>query len=139
MVELHLSHLIAMQILLMQILFYGIGFLILIYLVLFVINLCLKLLEVITSFVLSAINPNYRRHQRLKRKLQKIPKHGYHAKASQTKSPGYAGLWHQLLIKTRFDIPTAERLVASCKLRHPFKSDRWCIEKCIRDLERDRR
>lgn len=47
--------------------------------------------------------------------------------------------WHQLLIRVKFDIPTAERLIEGLRRRHPDKSDRWLIEKAIYDLERDNR
>lgn len=82
----------------------------------------------------------------LKRRYQaKKPKSKYHrrqnsylAKATKTKSPGYSGAWHQLLKLIAFDVELAERLVSQCQRRHPEKSDRWCVEKVIWDLERDR-
>lgn len=37
------------------------------------------------------------------------------------------------------DAQTAYRLVTSVKTSNPQRSDRWCIEKALYDLERDRR
>jgi hypothetical protein len=34
---------------------------------------------------------------------------------------------------------TAIRLLVSIRTRHPHQDDHWCLEKAIRDLERDRR
>lgn len=67
-------------------------------------------------------------------------KHHYHSKAQKVaiSNHGYSGLWHQLLIRCNFDISLAERLVANCQKQHPNKDDRWCIEKCLWDIERDR-
>lgn len=81
------------------------------------------------------------RHQRLKRKYKQLSKYKTHAKAVKTSftSPGYSGLWHQLLIRVQFDIATAERLLYQCQQRYPHKNERWQIEKVIWDLERDRR
>jgi len=86
-------------------------------------------------------NPKARNHQNLRRKFQRGRQHNFHSKAAKAaiNNPGYAGLWHQLLIRVQFDVSTAERLVANCQRHHPGKSDRWCIEKVIWDLERDRR
>lgn len=46
--------------------------------------------------------------------------------------------WNQLLIRLQFDIPTAERLINSLRLKYPGESERWYIEKAIQDLDRDR-
>jgi hypothetical protein len=54
-------------------------------------------------------------------------------------NPFLAGLWHQLLIKCKFDVPTAERLILYLQQKHPGQTDRWYIEKAIRDIERDNR
>lgn len=63
----------------------------------------------------------------------------FDSKIRKSRSHGLSGLWHQLLIRVNFDIPTAERLVANLRRKHPTKSDRWLIEKAIFDLERDNR
>jgi hypothetical protein len=71
--------------------------------------------------------------------FSKSRKHKLHSKILKSNSPGLSGLWHQLLIRVNFDVPTAERLISNLKWKHPGKSDRWLIEKAIYDLERDRR
>jgi hypothetical protein len=62
----------------------------------------------------------------------------FDSKIRKSKSHGLSGLWHQLLIRVQFDIPTAERLVFHLKIKHPGQTDRWYIEKAIFDLERDK-
>ncbi|MBD2503142.1 hypothetical protein [Anabaena azotica] len=86
-------------------------------------------------------NPKPRNRQNLRRKFQRSHQDSFHSKAAKAAitNPGYAGLWHQLLIRVQFDVATAERLVTDCQRKNPSKSDRWCIEKVIWDLERDRR
>ena len=37
------------------------------------------------------------------------------------------------------DAGAAQRLVEQTRLRHPDRSESWCLEKVIDDLERDRR
>jgi len=60
------------------------------------------------------------------------------SKVRRSRSHGLSGLWHQLLIRVQFDIPTAERLIENLRRKHPGKDDRWYIEKAIFDLERDK-
>lgn len=48
-------------------------------------------------------------------------------------------LQSDLLILVKGDVPTAKRLLAQQRRKHPGKSDNWYLEKVIHDLERDRR
>lgn len=77
---------------------------------------------------------------RLRQKYQRFGQHKVHKRMARIahNSPGCAGAWHQLLTLVQFNVDTAERLVAYQKKRHPNKSDRWCIEKALWDLKRDR-
>jgi len=91
------------------------------------------------------IKPDLQRKLQKKRRASRKTKYhrrsnSYLAKAirASNNSPGYAGAWHQLLKLVNFDVGLAERLVNQCKWRNPDKNDRWCIEKVIYDLERDR-
>ncbi|GAX38630.1 hypothetical protein [Nodularia sp. NIES-3585] len=54
-------------------------------------------------------------------------------------NPFLSGLWHQLLLRVKFDVPTAERLINYLKRKHPGQTDRWYIEKAIHDFDRDNR
>jgi len=45
----------------------------------------------------------------------------------------------QLLRLVNGHRPTALRLVEQLQLRHPDRSEQWCWEKAIFDIERDRR
>ena len=85
--------------------------------------------------------PEQRKNQAWRQKRRQLQRYEFHTKAAKaaTTSPGYAGLWHQLLIRVNFDIATAERLTSQVRQRYPGKTDRWYIQKAIYDLERDRR
>ena len=45
----------------------------------------------------------------------------------------------QLLRLTGGNVSVAERLVERVRSRHPERSEQWCWEKAIYDIERDRR
>lgn len=72
------------------------------------------------------------------RKGQKQKTHSKITRNAYT-NPFLSGLWHQLLIRCKFDVPTAERLINSLKRKHPGQTDRWYIEKAIHDFDRDNR
>jgi hypothetical protein len=44
-------------------------------------------------------------------------------------SQGFAGLWHQLLVKVNFDTEKAEKIIEDLRCKYPNKSDGWYIEK----------
>ena len=48
-------------------------------------------------------------------------------------------LQNKLLLLLNGDRNTANRLLNLAKTRNPQKSDQWCVEKVILDLQRDRR
>ncbi|BBD66328.1 hypothetical protein NIES4072_64030 [Nostoc commune NIES-4072] len=70
------------------------------------------------------------------RNLQKYKTHSQVSRLAHT-SPGYAGLWHQLLLRVNFDIALAEKLVKQLRLKYPGKPDRWYIGKAIWDIEKE--
>lgn len=82
------------------------------------------------------------KHQRTWREMRRFfrrwQENRLDSKVRRSKSHGFSGLWHQLLIRVNFDISTAERLVETLRRKHPGKNDRWYIEKAIFDLERDK-
>lgn len=80
-----------------------------------------------------------RSHGEMKEVFADLRKYKFHSKIINSKSHGLSGLWHQLLIRTKFDIAKAERLIQILRIKHPTKSDRWLIEKAIWDWERDNR
>ncbi len=49
------------------------------------------------------------------------------------------GIDRKLLTAARGDKALAKRLLAYTQQKYPGKSEQWCIEKAIYDLERDRR
>ncbi|MDJ0800181.1 MAG: hypothetical protein QNJ51_25805 [Calothrix sp. MO_167.B12] len=99
-----------------------------------IIYYCIITLINIFKYVIDGFKSLFRRGRKTKYHRRS---NSYLAKASNN-NPGYAGAWHQLLKRVNFDVELAERLVSQCKRRNPRKSDRWCIEKAIHDLERDR-
>jgi 4-hydroxybenzoate polyprenyltransferase len=97
----------------------------LIWLVLMTISFCL-------AFQVIKAHQNLPQPQRRKQRRRPTQK-------ADLNSPAYAGLWHQLLRLLHFDVATAQRLVSDYKHRNPSRSLKWCLEKAIWDLERDRR
>lgn len=86
------------------------------------------------------LSPRRRRNwSEMRQVFLKWQQNKFHSKILKSKSHGLSGLWHQLLIRVNFDIPTAERLISQLKRRHPGQNDRWYIEKAIHDIERDNR
>lgn len=79
-----------------------------------------------------------RSHEEMRGVFTNLRKYKFHSKIIKSQSHGLSGLWHQLLIRTNFDIAKAERLIQTLRIKHPTKSDRWLIEKAIWDFERDR-
>lgn len=105
-------------------------------------SLILWILSVLLRSIAWALKtPAQRKEDNWRRKRKKLQTYKFHQRATKAAlvSPGYAGLWHQLLIRVNFDIPTAERLVQQLHWKFPGKGDRWYIEKAIYDIERDRR
>jgi hypothetical protein len=85
------------------------------------------------------LSPKRRRNREdMKQVFRQWQGNKFDSKIRKSKSHGLSGLWHQLLIRVNFDIPTAERLVANLQRKHPGKNDKWYIEKAIWDLERDK-
>lgn len=79
--------------------------------------------------------------QRLRNTYRNLQRHETHSQVTRLAhvSPGYAGLWHQLLLRVDFDIALAEKLVKQLRQKYPGKSDRWYIGKAIWDIEKKRK
>ncbi|MDZ8227537.1 hypothetical protein [Nostoc sp. ChiVER01] len=80
------------------------------------------------------------RLEKLRNVYQKLQRHKTHSQVTRLAhvSPGYAGLWHQLLIRVNFDIASAEKLIKQLRQKYPGKPDRWYIGKAIWDIEKER-
>jgi len=57
-----------------------------------------------------------------------------HAKEALDKDPMYYGKLHSLTHSRH----ASRRLVIGVSRLHPEKSERWCVEKAVYDIERDR-
>lgn len=53
--------------------------------------------------------------------------------------PKHVPLESRLTMLLNGDKATAQRLIGSTRRNHPNRSEQWCQEKAIHDLERDRR
>ncbi|MDB9372804.1 hypothetical protein [Nodularia sphaerocarpa] len=99
--------------------------------------------QVILSTRKARLSPKNRRRgwNEMRQVFSKGRRHTTNSKISRIayNNPFLAGLWHQLLLRLKFDVPTAERLIDSLRRKHPGQSDRWYIEKAIHDIERDNR
>jgi hypothetical protein len=80
-----------------------------------------------------------RTYEEMREIFKRNSKYKMYNKVMKSNSPGLQALWHQLMIQSDFNIAKAEKKINRVRFFHPFKNDRWLLEKAVNDLDRDRR